>query len=735
MDRPGRVRADRDRDAAARAAQAERGHRPRARARGPAATRRTPTLSIENSELATSDRVASRAARARHGNRCRGGPALPRRPARDADAGAERSGAEHDDHGLARRARRSARPARIARRRRRPRSPARPKRPPATQCRRAPRPANVDGRIRHAASRPNPRRPPSATTLRRLAGAPTRARPANPRARPRAKPPPAAAPAAARLKGRRPAGPGEPVGVAGGRRPTPDRSDLRGSSSCCSSLAAGRTVYLGVLHGAALRRAARSQQLTDEAVPAQRGTITDRNGVDLAVSEPAEDISATPYLLTRSAERGAAAGSAAGPVAGEVLRKLSERTRLRVSRAGAPRQAGAGGPRAEDPGGRRRAGRCAACTRAARSRRRCSASWAPKATGSPGSSIRATRCCTATPASGVSSATPSASRCRSPKSSREAPGTSLSLTLDANIQQRTEEVLGAVGRVFSPKDATAIVMDPSTGAILGDGQLAAGERQRPGRRPRRRAGEPRRRLRLRTGLDVQGGDRLRRPPAGAGHAVHAPSTCPTRSRSPTGRSTTTPNTPEETLTTAQILAQSSNVGAIKIGMLEGAEPVQRLGAPLRLRRADRRRAARRGNGRGAAARPLLGLLDGQPADRPGRARHADPDGRPRTRRSPTAASCAAPHIVRAVGGRSRAAAPGPSGDLSDDRRRASPDARGRAGPGRHRQRGLDPRLSARRQDRHRQQGRPGHRRVLPDARTSPRSSASRRHPTRSCCAR
>ncbi len=63
-------------------------------------------------------------------------------------------------------------------------------------------------------------------------------------------------------------------------------------------LAAGRTFYLGVLDGSSLRSAARTQQLTDEPVPAQRGLITDRNGVDLAVSEPAQDISATPYLLT-----------------------------------------------------------------------------------------------------------------------------------------------------------------------------------------------------------------------------------------------------------------------------------------------------------------------------------------------------------------------------------------------------------------------------------------------------
>ena len=63
------------------------------------------------------------------------------------------------------------------------------------------------------------------------------------------------------------------------------------------AVAAARTMYLGVLHGAALRRLARTQQVTEETVPAQRGTITDRNGTVLAISEPAEDISATPYLV------------------------------------------------------------------------------------------------------------------------------------------------------------------------------------------------------------------------------------------------------------------------------------------------------------------------------------------------------------------------------------------------------------------------------------------------------
>ncbi len=45
------------------------------------------------------------------------------------------------------------------------------------------------------------------------------------------------------------------------------------------AVAAGRTLYLGVLHSAALRRVARTQQVTVETVPAQRGTITDRNGI------------------------------------------------------------------------------------------------------------------------------------------------------------------------------------------------------------------------------------------------------------------------------------------------------------------------------------------------------------------------------------------------------------------------------------------------------------------------
>ncbi len=128
---------------------------------------------------------------------------------------------------------------------------------------------------------------------------------------------------------------------------------------------------------------------------------------------------------------------------------------------------------------------------------------------------------------------------------REAAGTPLSLTLDANIQQRAEDVLGAVGRVFSPKDATAIVMDPRTGAILAMANWPQVERRTtPG------ASSPKRCENRAVGFDYEPGSTFKAVTvAGAlqqepDHAEHELLRSPTRSRSPTARSTTTPNTPK-----------------------------------------------------------------------------------------------------------------------------------------------------------------------------------------------
>jgi cell division protein FtsI/penicillin-binding protein 2 len=151
----------------------------------------------------------------------------------------------------------------------------------------------------------------------------------------------------------------------------------------------------------------------------------------------------------------------------------------------------------------------------------------------------------------------------------ESPGASLSLTLDANIQQRAEDVLGAVGRVFSPKDATAIVMDPSSGAILAMANWPQANANVPGAAP---PGALENRA---VAFDYEPGSTFKAfTVAGAlEQGLITPGTgfaIPDKIQVADRTIHDDVEHAEESLTTAQILAQSSNVGAIKIGLLEGA---------------------------------------------------------------------------------------------------------------------------------------------------------------------
>ena len=62
-------------------------------------------------------------------------------------------------------------------------------------------------------------------------------------------------------------------------------------------LAGARAGWLGVVRADSLQDAAATQQKQQIVVPARRGTITDVNGTELAVSQPAQTIAATPYLI------------------------------------------------------------------------------------------------------------------------------------------------------------------------------------------------------------------------------------------------------------------------------------------------------------------------------------------------------------------------------------------------------------------------------------------------------
>jgi cell division protein FtsI/penicillin-binding protein 2 len=338
-------------------------------------------------------------------------------------------------------------------------------------------------------------------------------------------------------------------------------------------LAAGRTLYLGVIHGPSLRHVASNQQLTSETVTAQRGAISDRNGVDLAVSEPAKDISADPYLLKDPLGAAQRLAPLLGATQASVLNKLTQRRGFIYLARALPAKSAQQVLALKIPG--------IAGTPTMRRvyPRGTLAAQVLGMVGTDGKGLTGLEYSRDTLLRGQSGKRDVVSDAIGQPVSinevrPEVPGPPVSLTLDANIQQRTEDVLGAVGRVFSPKDATAIVMDPRTGAVLAMANWPQANANDPG-----------------------GSQAAAITNRAVGFAYEPGSTF--KAVTVAGalqQGLVTPSTPfnvpdlihvadrtihddtehgEETLTTAQILARSSNVGAIKIGMLEGARNFDR----------------------------------------------------------------------------------------------------------------------------------------------------------------
>ena len=333
-------------------------------------------------------------------------------------------------------------------------------------------------------------------------------------------------------------------------------------------LAAGRTAYLGVLRGGTLRKAASNQQLTNEAVTAQRGAITDRNGIDLAVSEPARDLSADPYLIADPLGAAQRLAPLLGQTQASVLRKLSQRTGFVYLARGMPAKQAQPVLALKIPG--------VSGTPVMRRvyPRGPLASQVLGLVGTEGKGL-----------AGLEYARDSQLRGRSgerrvvsdaigqPVSITESrpvlAGQSLALTLDANIQQRTEDVLGAVARVFNPKDATAIVMDPRSGAILAVANWPQVNPNDSGAAP---AGALEDRA---VGFNYEPGSTFKAVAVSGALqqgliTPNTPFNIPDQIQVADRTIHDDTEHPEETLTTSQILARSSNVGAIKIGALEGS---------------------------------------------------------------------------------------------------------------------------------------------------------------------
>jgi cell division protein FtsI/penicillin-binding protein 2 len=332
-------------------------------------------------------------------------------------------------------------------------------------------------------------------------------------------------------------------------------------------LAGARTLYLGALKGGSLRKAAATQQLTYETVPAQRGSITDRNGVDLAVSEPAQDVSADPYLIADPLAVSQRLSPLLGKPEGQVLRELSERSGFVYLARALPAQQAHAVIALKIPG--------VSGTPVMRRvyPRGALAAQVLGAVGTEGNGLSGLEYSRNALLHGhtgrrrvVSDALGQPVSIAEPQP--EEAGTSLSLTLDANVQQRTEDVLAAVGRVFSPKDATAIVMDPRSGAILAMANWPQANPNEPSSSP------PEDMQNRAVSFDYEPGSTFKAFTVAG--ALQQGLVTPTSSFLVPDKIQVADRTihddtehGDENLTTAQILAQSSNVGAIEIGAREG----------------------------------------------------------------------------------------------------------------------------------------------------------------------
>jgi len=335
-------------------------------------------------------------------------------------------------------------------------------------------------------------------------------------------------------------------------------------------LAGARALWLGGVRSGSLANAATSQQVSSSKLPAERGSIVDRKGNPLAVSEPASDVSATPYLVkdpVKAAERLA-------PVLGQtpeaLVQKLARKDtgfvflarNLPAAQAARVQKLNLTGIDLE-PGHLRFYPR---------------EFLAAQLLGSVGtdgrglSGIEYERNKTLTGTDGerrlVKDALGQSINVRDTKPAH--PGNRIELTIDAAIQDEVERVLSKVGQAYRPKGATAIVMDPRDSEVLAMANWPRIDANDPGAAPAYAAQN------RAVGATYEPGSTFK--------AVTVAGALEENVVKPDSKFVLPPQIQvadrtigeshargTEELSTAQILAQSSNVGAITIGLREGKQ--------------------------------------------------------------------------------------------------------------------------------------------------------------------
>jgi cell division protein FtsI (penicillin-binding protein 3) len=335
------------------------------------------------------------------------------------------------------------------------------------------------------------------------------------------------------------------------------------------TLAALRSAWLGTVRAGDMRDRALAQQVEELDVPARRGTITDRNGMELAVSETAVTVYADPRVITDAAGTAKRLAPFVGVSEKKLLELLSDRSKgfvylarklpitkgeivkkLKIPGIGTTTE-----PRRVYPQGTMASQLLGSVGVDNYGLNGLEQSLELRLHGTDGKR-RIVNDAIGQPVSIV-------------EEKRALPGKDVRLTIDAAIQQRVETVLDGVGQTFSPKGATAIVIDPRNGDILALANYPPVDPSKPG-----------------TGAAYAAQDRAVQASYEPG-STFKPFTVSGALEEKLVSPTTTFDLPPElqvadrtitdaeargyeTLSVGQILAQSSNIGAVKIGMRLGA---------------------------------------------------------------------------------------------------------------------------------------------------------------------
>jgi len=343
---------------------------------------------------------------------------------------------------------------------------------------------------------------------------------------------------------------------------------------CLLGVAGARAAYFATVKGGSLKQAAVTQQVSLDDVPAPRGTIVDREGVELAVSGAADNIFATPYQV----ENPEATAHKLAPL---LKKPEAEITQTIVTAEGKHSgfvylARGVPSTRAQKVADLKLTGIGLEPTTNRTYPRDWLASQVLGSVNPDGKGIAGLEYRFDDVLHGVDGKrriVKDGGAEQEPLSIKDTkvaePGKRLQLSLDAAIQARTEEVLGNVGATYKPKGATAIVMDPRTGELLAVANW-----------PRIDANAP-----LSASPSYSHDDRAVShiyEPGSTFKAVTVAGALSEKAVTPDTKFDLPPTitlydrtvheshrTAPVNFTTAQILAQSSNVGAIKIGLAEG----------------------------------------------------------------------------------------------------------------------------------------------------------------------